>query len=211
MIIVDGTGPEGNQEYDREMHNSFCRQLGDAVPGAVYLRGPTWKGFETGAIINQATLFALSHMDQGKPLILVGYSRGGCAVINVAKNLNLSRRRVNAMFLFDAVDMQGSTMGVAQVIPDNVDSVAHARSARDIMFWMRNPVKSRFYFYNTGRRLQGSGKYHEMSFVGSHGAVGGVPWPEAEVRGDADCARSVASWMNPHLQSAGVTARLRRH
>jgi SAM-dependent methyltransferase len=53
--------------------------------------------------------------------------------------------------------MQTSEMHLSQIISDNVRMVAHARSARNLRFWIRNPVKSRFYFYNTGRYLAGSG------------------------------------------------------
>ena len=49
--------------------------------------------------------------------------------------------------------------------------------ARNLPFWIRNPVKSRFYFYNTGRYLTGSREYDTKSFVGSHGEGGCVPWP----------------------------------
>lgn len=92
-------------------------------------------------------------------------------------------------------------------MPDNVAYLAHARTARDLAFFAKNPVKSRWYFYNTGRYLAGSGKHHEKTFTGSHGAAGGVPW--ADVTGDAACALAVAEWMNGHLKAFGVPVTFR--
>jgi hypothetical protein len=115
--------------------------------------------------------------------------------------------KVHSLFLFDAVDMQTSDMHLSQVIPDNVRMVAHVRSARDLPFWIRNPVKSRFYFYNTGRYLAGSGSYETKSFVGSHGAVGGVPWPD--IKEDACCVLAVVAWMNQRFASRGLRVTLK--
>ena len=127
-------------------------------------------------------------------MMLAGYSRGGCAAIIAARRLKDRGVGVHSLFLFDAVDIQTSDMHLSQIISDNVRMVAHVRSARNLPFWIQNPVKSRFYFYNTGRYLAGLGSYDTKSFVGSHGAVGGVPWPD--IKEDAGCVLAVAEWMN---------------
>jgi hypothetical protein len=107
-----------------------------------------------------------------------------------------------------AVDGTGpDSPGDSQIISENVRMVAHARSARNIPFWIRNPVKSRFYFYNTGRYLAGSGSYETKSFVGSHGAVAGVPWPD--IKEDPGCALAVAEWMNKRFQNRGLNVTLK--
>lgn len=206
IVVVDGTGPDSDAEYQTELGNSFCSQIANGA-GGVYFRGPTLFGSEVEGIANRAADAAMTLSRAGAPVLLAGYSRGGCSAILAAKRLKDVNIRVNALFLFDAVDMQVSDLSSSQTIGDNVDFVAHARSARDIMFWFQNPVRSRFYFYNTGRWLAGSGTMEERSFTGSHGAVGGAPW--SDITGDAACALAVASWMNPHLAAHGVGVLLR--
>ena len=206
IVVVDGTGPDSDVEYSKEMDNSFCSQIANRA-GGTYFRGPSFTGVEVSSLADKAAAAAVQLSNFGMPIALAGYSRGGCAVINAAIRLKGRGVRVSALFLFDAVDMQGSELGSTQVIPDNVDFVAHARSARSAKFWAANPVKSRWYFINTGRWLAGSGTMHEKSFVGTHGALGGVPWPD--VRGDAGSALAVASWMNSELNSHGLPVGLK--
>jgi hypothetical protein len=206
IVVVDGTGPAGDDAYADEMRGSFCSQIA-AQPGGRYFRGPSLTGREVSRIADKALDAALALAGDGRPIMLAGYSRGGCAVINTAVRLQARGQRVAAMFLFDAVDMQTSELGLTQTIPDNVAFVAHCRSARDVGFWVRNPVRSRFYFYNTGRWLAGSGTLVEQAIVGSHGAVGGLPW--SDIAGDRGCALAVADWMTPHLRSHGVELTLR--
>lgn len=203
IVIIDGTGPSDDKDYAKEMGNSFPSQIARQVVGSTYFRGPSLTGKEVSKIAERAVGAA-----QGNgPIMLVGYSRGGCTAIIAAKRLKAQGKRVKAMFLFDAVDMQTSELGLSQTIPDNVDFVAHARTARSLGFWIRNPVKSRFYFYNTGRWLDGDGVLVEKKFVGSHGAAGGVPW--ADVVGDRACALAVAEWMTGQLKSQGVDVTLK--
>lgn len=204
IVIIDGTGPDNDQEYAKEMGNSFPSQIAAQVVGSTYFRGPSLTGKEVSNIAGRAVGAA---QGGSGPVMLVGYSRGGCTAIITAKRLKAQGKRVKAMFLFDAVDMQTSELGLSQTIPDNVDFVAHARTARSLAFWARNPVKSRFYFYNTGRWLDGDGVLEEKKFVGTHGAAGGVPWPD--VVGDRACSLAVADWMNGHLQANGVNVTLK--
>ena len=196
IVCIDGTGPDSDAQYAKEMGNSFVSQISKA-PGAVYYRGPTLTGKEVSSIADRAVGDALKLYKQKKPVMIAGYSRGGCASIVTCSRLKAQNIRVDALFLFDAVDMQTSEMGLSQIIPNNVNFVAHARTARDYLFFAKNPVKSRFYFYNTGRWLAGEGTHEEKSFTGTHGAAGGVPW--ADVTGDRACALKVAEWMNSHL------------
>jgi hypothetical protein len=207
IVVVDGTGPDSDAEYAKEMASSFCSQIFRQTAGSTYFRGPTLTGKEVSAIADRAVDAALALSAAGKPIRLAGYSRGGCTAIIAAERLKGRGKRVTSMFLFDAVDMQMSDAGRYQTISDNVDFVAHAKSARDIRFWARNPVKSRFYFYNTGRWLAGQGQLVEKSFTGTHGAVGGVPWPD--IPGDGACAMAVANWMSPHLKTHGLDVTLK--
>jgi len=207
LVVVDGTGPESQADYEKEMANSFCSQLARQVTGATYFRGPTVSGKQVSDIAGLAADAAIALARAGKPVRLAGYSRGGCTAIIAAHRLRDRGVPVHSLFLFDAVDMQFSDTRLSQTISDNVAFVAHVKSARDLGFWARNPIKSRFYFVNTGRWLAGSGVLVEKSFTGTHGAVGGCPW--GDVAGEGACAVAVAEWMNPHLQARGVEARLR--
>jgi pimeloyl-ACP methyl ester carboxylesterase len=208
IVAIDGTGPDSAGDYAREMGGSFCSQIGRAA-NAIYLRGPTLTGSETSAIANLAVDAVMAA--RGKALtgevMLAGYSRGGCAAIIAARRLKDRGVGVHSLFLFDAVDMQISDINLSQIISDNVRMVAHARSGRNLSFWIRNPVKSRFYFYNTGRYLAGSGTYDTKSFVGSHGALGGVPWPD--IKEDAGCVLAVAQWMNKQFENRGLAVALK--
>ncbi|MBE0566500.1 MAG: hypothetical protein IH621_11105 [Krumholzibacteria bacterium] len=207
IVVIDGTGPGATQEYNQAMATSFCTQTAAALPNVRYYRGPTLMGMETDAIAAQAFQACSTGVQEGDRLVLAGYSRGGCAAILTAKRLKDAGRTVDSLFLFDAVDMQFSNAGLCQVIPDNVRYVAHARTARDLGFWVRNPIRSRFYFFNTGRWLAGTGTYTERFFVGTHAAVGGVPW--SDLKGDGGCAQAVAEWMTRQLNLRGVPVQLR--
>jgi pimeloyl-ACP methyl ester carboxylesterase len=208
IVAIDGTGPDSASDYAKEMGSSFCSQIGRTT-NAIYFRGPTLTGSETSAIANAAVdaLIAARNKPSTGEVMLAGYSRGGCAAIIAARRLKDRGIKVHSLFLFDAVDMQTSDMHLSQIIPDNVRMVAHVRSARDLPFWIQNPVKSRFYFYNTGRYLAGSGSYETKSFVGSHGAVGGVPWPD--IKEDASCVLAVAAWMNLRFANRGLRVMLK--
>lgn len=208
IVAIDGTGPDSPGEYAKEMGHSFCSQIGRTA-NAIYFRGPTLTGSETSAIANLAVDAVIAGRGKGSAgeVMLAGYSRGGCAAIITARRLKDRGIGVHSLFLFDAVDMQISDMHLSQIISENVQMVAHVRSSRNLAFWIQNPVKSRFYFYNTGRYIAGSGSYETKSFVGSHGAVGGVPW--AEIKEDAGCALAVAEWMNERFKNRGLAVRLK--
>jgi|SRR6516164_6278195 hypothetical protein len=208
IVAIDGTGPDSPGDYAKEMRGSFCSQIGRTA-NAIYFRGPTLIGSETSAIANLAVdaVMAANRKGSKSEVMLAGYSRGGCAAIIAARRLKDRGVKAHSLFLFDAVDMQTSDIHLSQIISDNVRMVAHVRSERNPAFWIRNPIKSRFYFYNTGRYLAGSGSYETKSFVGSHGAVGGVPWPD--IKEDAGCVLAVAEWMNTRFENRGLTVRLK--
>lgn len=190
---------EPAKTYAQEMTGSFCNQIG-AAPNATYFQGPSLLGTETSAIADRVVDAVLAGKAKApsSAIMLAGYSRGGCSAIIAARRLKGKGVNIDSLFLFDAVDMQGSDMHIARTIPDNVAFVAHVRSARDLGFWAVNPVKSRFYFYNTGLGLAGHGLFVSKSFVGSHAALGGVPW--TDIKHDQGCALGVAEWMNSQFK-----------
>ena len=207
ILIVDGTGPDSDADYRVAMANSFCSQIRDGAPLTQYWRGPTLTGREVSSIADNVVVAAQARpLSSSEPLVLVGYSRGGCTVIIAARRLKDLGINVDSMILFDAVDMQAADLHLSQVITDNVAFVAHARSAHSFGFWAHNPIASRWYFVNTGRWLSGTGVYRRQSFTGTHGAVGGCPW--GDVSGDAQCAADVAQWMSGQLVERGIPVHL---
>jgi dienelactone hydrolase len=203
IVIVDGTGNSDPQKYDREMLGSFCDQLRRA-DNSTYLRGPSLFGWETSDIADIAVNAVRSaRRNSGDSVMLAGHSRGGCAVILAAKRLQALNIDVSAMFLFDAVDIQASDPSLSRTVPSNVAFVAHARSARDLLFWAKNPRKSRFYFYNTGVDLaEHPAAYVEHAFIGSHSAVGGLPWQDIPT--DVAIVTQTADWMNDQMKAHGL-------
>ena len=254
MLIVDGTGPSDDGQYAVDMAGSFCKQIAATTTcQASYWRGPSLLGFETSSIAEEVIAAMRAALED---VVLVGYSRGGAAVIQAAK----CGIPVKAMFLFDAVDR--SAISDLEVVSANVAKVYHARrneaygrqfegavNVEKMQFSIRllhfavtglnnyaNPV-DRFEslvavseefsdfvsikyrhvslqhmtrnellgfpvgFGNCGTSHAGSSgsDYEQQFFDGSHGALGGVPWPEEEVPGDRDCVpvirKQVWAWL----------------
>lgn len=106
LYLIDGTGPENWNEYERDMQRGFCMQLkkqnGDRVE---YLRGPTLQGLETWMI--GETILQYVKADRAKypkmRILLGGHSRGGAAALYVARKLKEEKVTVHGMVLFDAV------------------------------------------------------------------------------------------------------------
>jgi hypothetical protein len=115
---------------------------------------------------------------------LVGHSRGGYIVMEVARELSdkgctcpdgcTIKPRVNFLGLYDAVDMVPG-YGEAETVPSNVDYAAHAlRNMRS---------RSSFNTADGGPENKAAMKlYRERRFPGAtHSGVGGSPWGLADV------------------------------
>jgi len=129
FYIVDGTGSNNEAEYRKEMANGFCRQL-ESETGGRYWRGPTLPGSETVDIakkvvdaVNDRLCSAAGKQDPR--IFLAGHSRGGAAVIFAAHDLKKMGVKVEAMFLFDAVNRIFDNLRNSD-IPDNVKECYHA-------------------------------------------------------------------------------------
>lgn len=137
LYIVDGTGSDltplfrDHSKYDMQMQGGMCDRLRTKFNG-IYYRGPSGAGYETYRTAD--TVYGEIKQDPGfnkQPLFLAGHSRGGAAVIRVAQLLKKDGRKVDGMFLFDAVDRTASKNEVQQ-IPRNVKFVAHALRNRSL-------------------------------------------------------------------------------
>lgn len=180
LVAVDGTGVWSDEDYKKDMSNSFVSQIHNEYSRGrsegFYRRGPTLLGFETGPIAHEfAGLISKTYQKYKKDgkagdfkLYLTGYSRGGAAVIAIAYLLRQSSReiKIDVMALFDAVDR--SPVITADSIPGNVQLCFHA---------LRDPnAGSRTYFGNCGLTIENPGKMAKRTFFATHAALGGVPW-----------------------------------
>lgn len=120
LYIIDGTGDADLPTYSADMGRGFCAALARRNRGhAVYLRGPTLFGSETYDIAEAMLGFILSDLKArpGLDIVLAGHSRGGSAVIWIARKLAERDVPVRAMLLFDAVRRALSRPVAAYVQP----------------------------------------------------------------------------------------------
>lgn len=218
VVGIDGTGPMGTAEYDRQMRNSFVHYIVRHTPARHkrYLRGPGWDGLDMAMIAGEAYQFVhltkAAHPDA--TVLLTGYSRGGSGVIDVARRLQRDGVTVQGMVLFDPVDRSVTSSG--GVVPNNVLRLSQVR---------RDPASfSRFSFSNCADHWHHPTRCDRKHFFGTHGAMGGVPWhpaPGASRSGyisegfpeptptlvtydrDARAAGEVWAWIRPRLRSMG--------
>jgi LysM repeat protein len=117
-----------------------------------------------------------------KAVFLAGYSRGGAAVIEVAKWLKADNIPVECLILFDAVD-RTAQVGLPWRDTPIVDTV------RYVIYPTRDPAsESRESFGNCGLFIHNPSttKLYKDCFRGTHGAMGGTPWTEPKDGGYID-------------------------
>jgi hypothetical protein len=179
MIIgIDGSGGEKKPigiwenppEYEKTMRNSFVHQLVRDYTGKarMYFRGPTMSGEECPNIAALCMIAVRNAINAKDIVFLTGYSRGGAIALAVAQQMQkeFPNQRIPAMALFDAVDRERA-FGDLQTIPSNVDLAFHA---------LRDPiVRSRSYFGNCGTSAGMFTTLKTLTFVTTHGGMGGVP------------------------------------
>lgn len=179
---IDGTGVGDNALYAKDFAESFVHQLygSNRFGLRYYSRGPTWEGSTTRRIAANMhrEIETRLHSRGARPvsrIILAGYSRGGAAVIHLARELQAHKHTVDCLLLFDAVDMTWTLE--AERIPANVRHVFHAR---------RNPAsRSRTSWGNCGKVVEDPRRtrYTEQFFLCTHGGMGGTPWKVADPDG----------------------------
>lgn len=219
IYIVDGTGDFFDSHYAGSMAVSHCSVTYHLNKSrARYWRGPdtldvikstsgiAWKVL--GELLQNE--FPAAFLGPGQrqaprsPIILVGYSRGGAAVVMVAKMLAERSIPVSAMFLFDAVSKRSRDSSIdVDKVPGNVRVCRHAvrnegaqivlqaeeralwnpksRTLKAMRVAMRNSYElgrdgASVPFGNCAREFDPACDYEEKSFAGTHAALGGVPW-----------------------------------
>lgn len=190
LVAVDGTDSrKWSKPLDNGRSNSHVRNFYEdyqPIPGETkkYWHGPdsTITGWDSFKIHNDIIKFLgrILTADKCQRVNLVGHSRGGYIVMEIARELGASgvklldgstiKRRVNFLGLYDAVDMVLG-YGEDETIPSNVNYAAHAMGAPN--------VGSRPYF-NTADHgpedITKMIKYAEAFFDATHGGLGGDPW-----------------------------------
>lgn len=229
FICIDGTGPYGPETYAEMMKNSFCKQITNQLGRgkSIYIEGPGGAGLTTVRKSNMAYRMVHNYYDtligtqKHEPLYLAGYSRGGAAVLQLAKFLNEDESPliIKGMFLFDPVnrDVNMNTDGLGT--PQNVrnlyviyrdTTIEHVNTwgvplvgnfDRDIYArkWMGrcfvDPQDSR----NTKWQMK------TVIFGASHGALGGSPWLQraADKKATADAATEMNKAFR--MEELGIT------
>lgn len=181
---VDGTHDKPDEQYKKDFANSFVRRLanmkgsGSLWTDAFYHRGPYNFGMDTAAYadIVYKDLVKVWKTGEAKAIFLTGYSRGGAAVIEIAKWLKERENiPVECLILFDPVD-RSTTVGsnlYNTPIPSTVKRVIYAQ--RDV-----HRTLSRISFGNCGLTKENPAlSLTPQKFFATHGGLGGVPWDKA--------------------------------
>ena len=173
---VDGTGDFFNRSYEATFANSHVKVLSDYwnEGPAHYRRGPWWQGDWTYVEAYRIHKAVVADWKKDDAVFLAGYSRGGAAVIEIAKWLRDDGIPVECLVLLDPVDrtrMMGDSWNGWQ------DS-AIVDTVRQVIYAQRSPnALSRESFGNCGLVRHGNiGLDHKRQFHATHGGVGGTPW-----------------------------------
>jgi hypothetical protein len=193
LIALEGSSMTIFGENNRKYYVWMAYQNTKQSP-KLYVPGPatvSWSlsGINIRTMSDQATNVIRSNSG---PIFLIGWSRGAAACIQVALDLKRSGfgRNVDAMFLFDPVDQDGSTADFLNTIPNNVTNCYRARATK------KGAVAGTL-FPTCGNRYESGVNYVTADFYTSHGGIAGT---EGGTKGDAGSG----NWMWNHMSRHGV-------
>jgi hypothetical protein len=181
---IDGTSPRWNDdEYRKVFEYSFISVLCNSWSYGPrhYERGPTTfdQKPENYTVLSALRIFehVQSNWKPGETAVfLAGYSRGGAAVIEVAKWLKSVYIPVECLILYDPVDRTG-LLGLPWQDTPIVDTV------KTVIYAKRSPLaQSRESFGNCGLMMWNGQSTQQAfpntfkEFLATHGGLGGVPW-----------------------------------
>lgn len=215
MIVYGGIDGTSNEEetYGKTYYNSFVNRLSRnelvQFTDPWYLRGPYVDGMDTDVRARACKNHVrdLYKSGKAKAIFLGGHSRGGAAVIEVAKWLAEENIPVECMILFDAVDRTTTTGG-------NVWNTPIARTVKRVIYAQRDVWRthSRLSFGNCGFMHNAGTDFFHQKFFATHSGVGGVPWPNAVLPGTnipnpTGCiwepCEIASTWVTPSAEAAG--------
>jgi hypothetical protein len=223
MIIfggVDGTGVWNDQEYRETFRFSFVHILyrNWTYGPRNYERGPVTLDNKPSDSTFLSAYKTYRHVKENwkageSAVFLAGYSRGGAAVIEVAKSLEADYIPVECLILFDPVDRTGQ-VGLPW------KNTPIASSVKKVIYAKRSPAAmSRESFKNCGLLMEDGRPTPYETFFATHGGLGGVPWPEPKngglideglpdgmtqvtVEGDRRGAENVQRWAFGEIEAA---------
>jgi hypothetical protein len=171
LVGIDGTGELSNSKYEPDFKNSFVNTIYRASGAKYkwYIRGPASDGIDMAALSAKAYAYAHLHhfAHPNTRVLLMGYSRGGAGVIDVAWRLQKDGVPVEAMMLFDPVQRAGLVDGYD--VPNNVLYMVKALRATMTL--------SRISFNNCATSWHAPTRCTQRYFWATHGGIGGCPWP----------------------------------
>lgn len=192
LVALEGSSPTTAGSNNYKYYVWDIHQITKQAP-KIYKEGPaaismTGSPINIRKMANAATTFI---KDNSGPIFLIGWSRGAAACIQTALDLKRSGHgsKIEAMFLFDAVDQDGSTSDFLNFIPDNVSNVYHAIATDKS--WLDRRI-----FPTCGRTAANGVNLVTQNFHTSHGGIAGAD----QKKGDAGSKE----WMWNHLRTAGV-------
>ena len=193
LVAMEGSSPTIRGENNRKYYVWMAYQTTKQSP-KIYIPGPatiSWSLSEINVrtMSDDATRFIRANSG---PIFLIGWSRGAAACIQIALDLKRSgfNRNIEAMFLFDPVDQDGSTADFLNTIPNNVANCYRARATNKTGIWAR-------VFPTCGNIAETGVNYVPQDFNTSHGGIAGT---EGGTRGDA----GAGNWMWGNMARHGV-------
>lgn len=189
LVALEGSSPtiRGENNYKYYVWQFYLKskerpKLYEPGPATISMPGSP---INIRKMANKATAFI--NQNQGK-VFLIGWSRGAAACIQVAHDLKRAgNRKIDAMFLFDAVDRDTSTNSDLNFIPDSVVNVYHAIATDKNWFW-------RNVFLTCGKTAAGGVNLVKKEFNVSHGAIAGTEQNDGGSK----------AWMETFLRAEGV-------
>lgn len=131
-MVISGSKNETGGEY-KNYYVQKTHGLAKNVP-RYYHRGPAAGSIRWSMInIKKMAEAAVNFINQNKgKVFMVGWSRGAAACIQTAHYLKRANngKKIDAMFLFDPVDMDTSTSDNLDFIPDSVINAYHATATK---------------------------------------------------------------------------------
>ncbi|HXF42590.1 MAG TPA: hypothetical protein VNK26_02525 [Pyrinomonadaceae bacterium] len=167
FIAMEGSSPTifGENNYKYYVWQAY---LNTKESKKIYIEGPAAISISTSPVnIRKMSDFAVSYINRfDEPVYLIGWSRGAAACIQVAHNLARTNKKIEAMFLFDAVDQDTSTDSNLNFIPKSVKNVYHAIATKKD--WMDRQI-----FPTCGKTADPSVNFVVKKFNATHGTIAG--------------------------------------
>jgi len=221
LVAIDGTGSkrfrelEGGTDPATGRVQSHTRNFWEDYRGRPGERryfddGPASKVLNVNGqcydIMGRAMrwLLPILRANPDEEINLVGHSRGGYIVMQIARQLEKLGYRVNFLGLYDAVD-SASNFGDGEKIPSNVDHSFHAQG--------QSFVKSRWYFNTADHGPEDETADHVVGYYTcTHAGIGGAPWHGDHPKGmiervDREQSELVDRQMREQARRAGITFR----